>query len=107
MHARPNYNGVDGKQGRHGDPGPRGRGPGDDGQDGEDGEEGGDGQDGQDAVDFDVMIEFKGHDVITNTRKYSVTTVAGGGKSTKVIPNCIFFFGGELFFNSDPYRQQG
>jgi hypothetical protein len=89
MHARPTYHGADGRPGRHGDQGSRGPGPGDDGEDGEDGEEGGDGENGQDAVDFNVMLEFNGHDVMTNTRNYLVTTVAGGGKSTKVIPNCI------------------
>jgi hypothetical protein len=99
-HARPNYSGADGKHGRDGNRGSRGQGPGDDGGDGEDGEEGEDGANGQDAVDFNVMIEYKGHDLMTNTRAYSVTTVAGGGKSTQVIPNCIL----NPCFNSDPYR---
>jgi len=41
------------------------------------------GGDGADAVDFEVMIEFKEHDTAKKTRTYAVTTVAGGGKSTK------------------------
>ena len=102
-HARPNYDGADGKPGDHGKSGEHGQEPGDDGQDGIDGIQGKDGVDGQNAIEFDVQIEYKGYDMKTKSRTYSVTTVAGGGKSTKVIPNCIL----NPCFNSDPYRLKG
>jgi hypothetical protein len=102
-HARPNYDSADGKPGDHGKDGQHGQTPGERGHDGIDGDDGQNGTDGQNAVEFDVLIEYKGYDKETKSRTYSVTTVAGGGKSTKVIPNCIL----NPCFNSDPYRQKG